>query len=394
MTIRIRENLPYRIYGESVGIFVHVREKRIVILRNAPLSAFKAFLHNDYNHPAVSPENISCLSAAGLLVSEQSQYEHSDFNHSESGKNQEKSLSRSQVDLKALNYWAFRNHIALSGHFELTDRCNLRCKHCYCLFGTRDTLNTGAVVRIIDDLAENGTLGLVLTGGEIFTRPDIVEILQHIEKKRFVVRLNTNGVLIDESMVHTLQNFNNIYRIHISLYGPTPEVHDRITGVEGSFAKTFGAIRLLKEAGFFLRINCSLMQANADSYKRIRTEIGEIYGIPVHYDPFIFPKDDGDIDNMYEMLEDHQLKDFDEFEGKAPGTGERKLCKAAFSFFAISEAGLVYPCLKMKRTLDHSLGDLKELAFKEIWSDSPVARKIRNALGEKLERCSICDLDM
>lgn len=299
-----------------------------------------------------------------------------------------------EVDLGVINYWAFKNLIPMTGHFELTGRCNLRCKHCYCTFKNKDTLNTNEIFKIIDDLYVSGTFGLVLTGGEIFIREDIVDILDYLNEKKFILRLNTNGTFVDEEIVKKMEKFSNIYRIHISLYGSKPEVHDKITQINGSFQKTIKAINLLKEAGFDIRINCSLMQSNANSYKEIKFEIGDKLNIPLHYDPFIFPKDNGKIENMYEMFDDDQFIEYEKFARKQPTVNKPKLCKAAFSFFSICEDGSVYPCLKMKRYYTKPLGNLTETSFNEIWNNSEEINNVRTILNNKLRDCKICDVSV
>lgn len=297
----------------------------------------------------------------------------------------------------AVNLWAFRNRIPISGHFELTGRCNLRCRHCYCTFtSTRDSLTTDDIFRIIDDLHEAGTMGLVLTGGEIFIRSDIGEILGHLERRNFILRLNTNGTLLSEKLLAQIASLPNIYRIHVSLYGATASVHDSVTRSPGSFDKTIACLAALKSAGQDVRINCSIMKRNAHAYREVRNRVGDKLGIPVRYDPFIFPKDDGSADNLGELITGGMLAEYDAFSERQADSSpkKRKLCKAAFAFFSIDEGGDVYPCLKMKKSMVHPLGNLKRERFGQIWESSAQVHAIRASLESKLRNCSICDLDI
>ncbi|MGC9469022.1 MAG: radical SAM protein, partial [Anaerolineae bacterium] len=71
--------------------------------------------------------------------------------------------------------------VPLSGSLELTFRCNLRCKHCY-LDGVHDgipgqeELTTEEWYDLLDQMADMGTLWLLMTGGEPFVRPDFLDI--------------------------------------------------------------------------------------------------------------------------------------------------------------------------------------------------------------------------
>src|SRR3989337_2358598 len=77
----------------------------------------------------------------------------------------------------------------LAVHLELTRRCNLRCKHCYLPIskhpGDAPELAFSSVKQIIDELHSAGCLFISLTGGEVFTRPDITSILEYLWKKGF-----------------------------------------------------------------------------------------------------------------------------------------------------------------------------------------------------------------
>ncbi len=395
-TDMIPKALLYRIYGDSLAVIMNVKLNRVILLEDEALRLWKKLLGGstpsaaDIQHPAYAH-----LLSYGVLEAPQNQTRPED---SSFFCPPEQSPA---LDLAVLNLWAFKNHIPIAGHFELTGRCNLRCNHCYCLFEHKtDALSTVRILQILDELRDSGTFGLVLTGGEIFFRKDIMDILAHLNQNRFVVRINTNGTLINEAVVEALAGFSNIYRIHISLYGPDADTHDGITNSRGSFAKTLSALHLLKEAGLKLRINCSLMKSNFEGYQRIKSDIADKLDIPIHYDSVIFPKDDGSTDNLAEELEQVQVAQFLDFKSKISENSSHqrstvkkpKLCKAGFSFFSICEDGQVYPCLKMKRVYSNPLGNLNTDSFKDLWENSVPIQNIRVALAAKLRNCNVCDL--
>jgi len=194
-------------------------------------------------------------------------------------------------------------------------------------------------------------------------------------------------------VVAALEPLKTIYRIHISLYGATAEIYDRITRVPGSFQKTLRALHLLKEAEIPVRINCSVMRSNFEHYPLIEERIGKPLHIPVHLDAELFPKDDGSTENLSEQISEEQFNTFQGIHKPLSGkSGPPKLCKAGFSFFSICEDGTLYPCLKMKRYFAHPLGDLKRESFHALWHHGDAIAHIRTTLKDQLRSCPICTL--
>lgn len=116
-------------------------------------------------------------------------------------------------------------------HFELTHRCNFRCIHCYTIpEKSENELNISEIKRIICEFREIGAMGLAFSGGEIFLRSDLLDILDYASQRHLVFLL-TNGSLITRKIAFSLKEIG-IYRIEISLYG-NRKVHDMVTGIEG-----------------------------------------------------------------------------------------------------------------------------------------------------------------
>ena len=158
--------------------------------------------------------------------------------------------------------------IPLNGTFELTPCCNMACKMCYVrltkaeqeaiapLRSAREWLELGLAAK------NAGMIYLLLTGGEPFLRPDFREIFQGLHQMGFVLSINTNGTLIDEDTVRWLKQTAPT-RVNITLYGSSDETYARLCGNPHGFSQAVKAIRLLKEAGITVRVNCSLTPQNA-----------------------------------------------------------------------------------------------------------------------------------
>lgn len=134
----------------------------------------------------------------------------------------------------------------------ITERCNLKCVHCY--EGDRYTNGptTEEAMKIIDRLYEAGKPLTFISGGEPLLRDDIFTILGRLKELGFRVLLSTNGTLIDEEVAHKLAHIG-VDNVAISLYGPK-EVHDSFTRVKGSHAKVIRAFELLSGLGVALTV--------------------------------------------------------------------------------------------------------------------------------------------
>lgn len=122
---------------------------------------------------------------------------------------------------------------------ELTMRCNLNCYMCHRGKGSKE-LSTVELKEVINNLGD--VKKVHLTGGEIFLRKDIFEILDYLEGKE--VSLNTNGTLLSEEQVKRLLKYDNINRVGISIDG-IGALHDRIRGLSNAFERAVNAAKLL-----------------------------------------------------------------------------------------------------------------------------------------------------
>jgi len=184
-----------------------------------------------------------------------------------------------------------KKHRPLSVHFDLTYRCNERCVHCYLDHDDHGELTTSECLKVLEELAGAGTLFLTFSGGEIFLRPDLFEILAAARRLHFDVSLKTNAMLITPERAAKLKELG-VYRVQISVYSDVPAVHDGITKVAGSLQRTLAAIQLLIEQGLQVKLACPLMQQNLTAYRGVM-ELAEKLGVPYVLDLTITPMMDG-----------------------------------------------------------------------------------------------------
>jgi MoaA/NifB/PqqE/SkfB family radical SAM enzyme len=138
--------------------------------------------------------------------------------------------------------------------YEATMRCNLHCEFCY--VGTllyiegewREELPLDVLERAFP---ESEGLQVSLTGGEIFMRKDILEVMDVFRAKGYVCGyLTTNGTIITDERADALAALASagfLKHISVSIDGPG-ELHDKARGVKGTFERTAAGLRRLQEA--------------------------------------------------------------------------------------------------------------------------------------------------
>lgn len=169
---------------------------------------------------------------------------------------------------------ATRNGIPLSGTFELTPVCNMNCRMCYVRMSKQQQeaihpLRTAEEwLWLGEEAKKRGLLYLLLTGGEPFSRPDFREILSGLHKMGFIISINSNGTLIDETVVEWLRE-SPPTRINMTLYGASNETYERLCRNPKGFTQVTKAIRLLKEAGITVKLNASMTPYNVCDLEKI-----------------------------------------------------------------------------------------------------------------------------
>lgn len=158
--------------------------------------------------------------------------------------------------------------VPLSGAFELTPVCNMACKMCYVRMTQKQQekiqpLRTANEwISLAKEAKERGTLYLLLTGGEPFSREDFPEIQAKIHEMGFLCSINSNGTMIDEKTVAWLSKTPPL-RINMTIYGASDQTYGELCGNPEGFSQLKRAIALLKEAGIMVKLNCSVTPWNA-----------------------------------------------------------------------------------------------------------------------------------
>jgi heme d1 biosynthesis radical SAM protein NirJ len=167
--------------------------------------------------------------------------------------------------------------------WNLTRRCNLRCRHCYTTSADHafpGELSTGQALGVIDDLADFRIPALILSGGEPLSRPDLFELAEHARGKLRYLALSTNGTRIDADAVGKIARIGFDY-VGISIDG-VGRTNDWFRGQEGAFEAALAGARLCKDHGIKVGLRFTPTEDNADQLPAI-LDICETEGIDKFY---------------------------------------------------------------------------------------------------------------
>jgi len=300
--------------------------------------------------------------------------------------------------LNEMSQKAFDLGVPISVHLDVTYRCNERCVHCYLDHDDHGEMTTAEMKGVLDQLADAGVFFLTFSGGEVFLRRDFFEILEYARRLQFNVKIKTNAVMIHAKEAKRIRDLG-VDTIQISVYSHRAEVHDAITKLPGSFARTIKAIRFMREQGLKVTIANVMMTLNrhdSDGIQALATELGAHYTL----DPTITPMMDGNTDvlslriageelpsvfanpnlvpNMAEFCAPPKPVTDDDMEGYS--------CSAGHSFCYISPYGDVFPCVQFPLPT----GNVRQQKFIDIWNHSPQMNEVRSIKAKDLTTCSSC----
>ena len=264
--------------------------------------------------------------------------------------------------------------------------CNFRCPFCH----NSDLLgNDGPPSIPPEDLLaflgkRVGLLdGVCVTGGEPTLREDLPLLVDHA--KRFVTRLNTNGVNLTPELVKDLKAAG-LDSVQVTLYSHDEAVHNELVGVP-RFADTVQGIQNAVTAGLDISVNTPLCRKNRDYRKTLEF----VHSLGVRFATVSGLICTGMADNNHEAydLSEEELfaivkeaKVFVDANGMemdftSPGLISKErleslhmnipMCGAALSNMAIAPDGTVVPCQSWLGS-DAALGNILTDDFSRIWN--------------------------
>jgi len=167
-----------------------------------------------------------------------------------------------------------------------TSACNLRCKGCWAgEYNQADELEPELISRIIKEARELGIHWIVLSGGEPFIYPHLLDLVAEHPKSFFMVY--TNGTLINDQVADRLAELGNLSP-SFSLEGWQEQTDDRRG--PGTFEKVTAAMDRLRERGVFFGASITAMRTNVEAlfseeFIDFLIDKGVLYVWAFHYVP-------------------------------------------------------------------------------------------------------------
>lgn len=294
---------------------------------------------------------------------------------------------------------ASRKKIPLSGTFELSPICNFACRMCYVRKTPQEVRAHSRPLVTLDqwlDIArqarDQGTLNLLLTGGEPFLWPDFWKLYEELIRMGFLIAINTNGSMIDDAALERLKAMPPA-RINLTLYGASDDTYEALCQTKNVFSRVDHAINGLKEIGIPLKINCSLTPQNAGDLEKI-VSYAKDRDLPLAVTDYMFPpirRDAGMVgqndrftprEAAYYHMKRYQLQNGQEayirfleniVSGLTPPLGLEESCidpvdgkircRAGNASFWITWDGWMTPC----GTMTEPKVDLMDRSFSDAW---------------------------
>ncbi|MBW2172291.1 MAG: 12,18-didecarboxysiroheme deacetylase [Deltaproteobacteria bacterium] len=161
--------------------------------------------------------------------------------------------------------------------WNITQRCNLKCIHCYAHAKDvtfKNELTTEEGKALLDDFAQFGVPVVLFSGGEPVMRKDLPELARYAVKRGMRAVISTNGTLITPEKAELFKEIGLSY-VGISVDG-MEEVNDRFRGVKGAFQGAVTGIRNCQEAGIKVGLRFTMNRLNAAEIPSIFDLIEEL----------------------------------------------------------------------------------------------------------------------
>jgi putative heme d1 biosynthesis radical SAM protein NirJ2 len=292
-----------------------------------------------------------------------------------------------------------------------TNRCNLRCQHCYQDADTLDALtenelDTTEAKTLIDQIARAGFKIMIFSGGEPLLRPDIFELVTYASGKGLRPVFGTNGMFITPEVAQKLKDAGAA-AMGISLDSLDPAKHNQFRGDSQAWELAVQGMENCRAIDLPFQIHTTIIDWNQNELLDI-IDFAVEKGAIAHQPFFLIPVGRGKYieDTSIQVLENEDLlRNIMRKSTEVPISVKptcapqfvriaRQLgidmrftrgCLAGLSYCIINPQGIVQPCAYMKE----EVGNVREQPFDEIWENSPIFQKLRTQAYAK--PCGSCD---
>lgn len=153
--------------------------------------------------------------------------------------------------------------------WEITLACDLACRHCGSRAGRArpDELTTAECLDVVDQLADLGTMEVILIGGEAYLRDDWLEVIAHIKKRGMQALITTGGRGFTKERALAAKQAG-IASVSVSIDG-MEATHDRLRALQGSHRAALESLDNLRAAGVRVSANTQINRLSAPELPQI-----------------------------------------------------------------------------------------------------------------------------
>jgi radical SAM protein with 4Fe4S-binding SPASM domain len=306
--------------------------------------------------------------------------------------------------------------IPLTVSWNLTQRCNLSCAHCYIDASARadrtGELDADETLRVLDGIAEvNPQAVLILTGGEPLLRKDIYDVIRRSREIGFWTVLGSHGGMLGADVADKLVDAG-LRGVGVSVDSTQAAQHDKFRGITGAWANTVAAMTVMRDKGLPFLIETTVTRFNKDhladvaafAHDRGATALNVFYLVPTGRGANLNDLSPAEYEETLKVLVGLQ----EQYAGKllvnakcAPHyrralwehDNDSKFvrtfhgggCPAGTYYCRITPKGDVTPCPYMPLTV----GNVRETPFATLWKSAPVLLQLREA--QRGGRCGTCE---
>ncbi|WP_425347944.1 radical SAM protein [Streptomyces durhamensis] len=286
-----------------------------------------------------------------------------------------------------------------------TQACNLRCTYCYqeAMLARPQELTTEEALNLVEQVVEAEARTFIFTGGEPFSRRDLLTVARHSKERGLRTNVITNGHYVTPKNVDSVAEIFDL--VTISLDHGKPHHHDRNRG-EGSWRRAVSAIELLLKAGVSVDVNSVLSRFGLGDLEELFRFVGS-KKIGQHRVVPQFPMGRGATARGEELTSQEIVELPDRLhiahtkasaqgnnsvhaEGDYSSKGRlRSHCGAGLTEVSVDPEGWVYPC-KLLQYPEFRTQNIRQARLREIYASHPKLSGIRDKVAKSLHPCKTC----
>lgn len=269
--------------------------------------------------------------------------------------------------------------VPLKIFFDVTNKCNSKCLHCYNNSGK--ALPNEIKLKVIEKLAKQmnklGICQISLAGGEPFTRDDIFKIINLFNVYNIDVSITTNGLCLTKEKVNLLSNLDT-KSITVSIDAVERDSYNRIRGVNKFNLLNNNLKYLRKKFKGELSMRFSIMRNNCQPNKIFKYAASKkfdylkinkthLLGRFIKNQDYILSDKEYDaLINKFDRLKDNYSLNLELPREKYLDKNKKLPCSAGKKTIYISPDGRVFPCPFISS--DYLFGDLTKESLNKIIS--------------------------